>query len=314
MAKSATPFGLAPWLALWILLALLPGRSAQAQSPQELFKKGVFLISRARFDESIEHLNRARAATKDAALLGRIHLYLGINHSILGDNARCDEAFRTALSFNPRLKLDPRRIKASIVKRFNVIRDASMGELKVEADVDGAEVLVDGKKVGTTPYRSKVVAGGYQVKVLDPGSGASHEERVTVAQGKTLQVTARLAARTRDDAPPPPVRKRIWTWVSAGSAVATLGVAIGLGLSAKSDNDTYNESATLLPDEGAALKSSGNSKALGSSILYGVAGALAATSVVLFFLEGRGGERKTSSARLHVVPGPNPGLVFSTSF
>ncbi len=46
--------------------------------------------------------------------------------------------------------------------------------------------------------------------------------------------------------------------------------------------------------------------------MFGVAGAAAATSVVLFFLEGRGGERRAAS--VSVVPGPNPAVVFSGRF
>ncbi len=301
------------WLALGILVATLPGRVAQAQSPQELFQKAVFLISRARFDESVEHLGRARAATKDAALLGRIHLYLGINHSILGHPAKSDEAFRTALRHNPDLKLDPKRIKASIVKRFNTIR-ASRGELKVDADVQGAKVFLDGKEVGTTPYQVKLPAGQVQVRIHDPEGGQSHEQQVTLASGDAAQVTARLAPDAPPRVAPPAGRKRIWTWVAAGTAAVSLGVAIGLGLSAKSDNKTYEDLPDNAADEGAELESSGRAKYISSAVLFGVAGAAAVTSVVLFFMEGKGGERKAAGARLHVVPGPSPGVVFATSF
>ena len=301
----------APWIVFGILMVLFPVHSVLAQSPQELFQKGVFLISRARFDESIKHLNQAKEATRDPALLGRIHLYLGINHSILGDSARSDESFREALRHNPELKLDPKRIKASIVERFKTIRASSRGELKVGADAPGAEVLVDGKKVGATPYVAQLPVGVHQVKVVHPRSGASYEERVTIVHGTPCLVTARLAPR-----PGPanePGRKRVWTWVAAGTAAVTLGVAIGLGVSAKSDNDTFFDLPPTAKN-GADLESSGRAKALGSNVMYGVAGALAATSVVLFFFEGKEGERKTAGMGLQVVPGPSPGLLFSTSF
>ena len=301
----------APWIVLGLLMALFPDRGVLAQSPRELFQKGVFLISRARFDESIKHLKQAEAATRDPALLGRIHLYLGINHSILGDTAKSDEAFREALRHNPELKLDPRRIKASIVERFKTISASTTGELKVDADVPGAEVLVDGKKVGATPYSTRLPVGAYQVKVVHPPSGANHQQRVVVGHGTAHQVTARLAPRPGPT--PAPGRKRFWTWVVGGTAAVALGVAIGLGVSAKSDNKTYLDPPTG-SEEGASLESSGRAKALGSNVMYGVAGALAATSVVLFFMEGRGGERKSAGVRLYVVPGPSPGVVFSTRF
>ena len=304
------PFWRATLTVLAILAATLPATGAHARSPEELLKRGVFLISRARFDDSIKALEQARGRTSDAELLGRIHLYLGINHSILGQEARSDQEFRKALSYNPELQLDPKRIKASIVDRFNSIRDSLPGELAVDADVAGAEVSVDGERAGTTPLRTKLTPGVYTVVVRHPSTGAVHKERVTVARGKTASVSARLVVV---DKPRPTKRKRIWTWVAAGTAAVSLGVAIGLGLSAQSDHKEYrDEEKVTTYDEAKVLESSGKSKALGSSIMFGVAGAAAATSVVLFFLEGRGGERRAAS--VSVVPGPSPAVVFSGRF
>ena len=293
---------------LALLAVTLPAVGAHARNPEELLKRGVFLISRARFDESIKALERARTATSDAALLGRIHLYLGINHSILGQQARADAEFRKALGFSPDLQLDPKRIKASIVDRFNTIRDSLRGELTVDSDVAGAEVLVNGTPAGNAPMSKPLSPGVYAVEVRHPRTGAVHKEQVTVTAGKTARVSARLVVAVKK---PPPARKRIWTWVAAGTAAVSLGVAIGLGVSAKSDHKAYGDAPTTF-EEGADLESSGRGKALGSSIMFGVAGAAAATSVVLFFLEGRGGERRAAS--VSVVPGPNPAVVFSGRF
>lgn len=289
-----------------ILALLLVCNTASAQNARQLFDKSVLLISQARFDESLVHLNRAREATRDPGLLGRIHLYLGINHSILGDRPRADTAFRKALQYDPGQRLAPNRIKASIVQQFDAIRASMTGELVVEADLPGAEVLLDGKKVGVVPLTRQLPVGTYRVQVRGPDGGPAHQQQVIIGHRQQRRVKATLKIDTSSPT-------RIWTWVAVGTAAAALGVAIGLGVSAKADNDEYWKQETA-PDQGQTLESSGSAKQLGSNVMFGVAGALAVGAVVLFFVEGRTEKAATRQGGLQLLPGPNPGVVFSTSF
>ena len=97
-----------------------------------------------------------------------------------------------------------------------------------------------------------------------------------------------------------------------GTAVAG-GVLAGVGQSQVSEWDSDPGDARL--DE---LEVSIPRNAIARNVMFGTAGALAATAAVLFFLEGRGAEssREKSTARFPVVaPAVGaPGLVIRGSF
>lgn len=50
--------------------------SCRAQAPEELFQEAVVRFNLAKFQQSPRLLHRARRATKDQRLLGRIYLYV----------------------------------------------------------------------------------------------------------------------------------------------------------------------------------------------------------------------------------------------
>jgi hypothetical protein len=67
------------------------------------------------------------------------------------------------------------------------------GTLEIRSDVSGADVLLNGKRVGTTPYKaSGLTPGKYSVKVEKAGY-TSFEKRVDLGS-KQLVVRAKLVA------------------------------------------------------------------------------------------------------------------------
>ena len=93
----------------------------------------------------------------------------------------------------------------------------------------------------------------------------------------------------------PPYGRRLWTWVAAGGAVVSLGLGIGVTASAASDYDEYQ--TTPDPERFDLLAGRIEDKRIVFGVMYGVAGALAVTSAVLYWLEGRSlehGPRATS--------------------
>lgn len=85
-----------------------------------------------------------------------------------------------------------------------------------------------------------------------------------------------------------PLYKRWWLW-TAVAAVATAGAGLGLGLAARADKKKAEEQGQTLPTSDKHLWQTtvtrGKREALAANILFGTAGALAVTSVVLFLLE-----------------------------
>ncbi len=269
----------------------------------------------------LERAKRAfeRLKQSDPAVAARVSLYLGAIAAVKGQSARVDALFEKALRSDPALRLDPQQFKAELIQRFETVRSRLRGTLKVSASLPRATVRVDRKPVGQAPLELQLPPGLHEVEVVREDGGDRFKERAVVPVDGTASIRAELreAAPTASlpttpttpvEPPPPPRRaRRIWTWVAAGAAVATGAAALGLGLSAKSSYDEYKaldaEYVGQPPPQAARrkeidermpeLKDTIEKRATGATVCGVVAGVLAATSVVLFFVEGR--ERRSEA-------------------
>jgi len=296
-----------------LAIAVLAGRPARAQSAADLLQQAIEQHQNARFEQSLELLNRALSATTDPTLLGRIQLYLGVTHAIMDNEAQARLDFRAALTSDPALTLDGLGLKRSIEELFREVRQQMHGELVVKANRPGL-VFVDGKWVGKVPLKVRLTIGPHVVEVRGSDGKPRYSSKVMVAADHRLTIVAKLGGVSPGRRPRPPraaPRRRLWTWVAAGGAAAALGVAIGLGASADANNSEYWADGTR-PERGAELEDPIRSKALGANVMFGVAGALAVTSVLLFFLEGRSSR---PDGQAWVAPlGQAPGAMVSVPF
>jgi tetratricopeptide (TPR) repeat protein len=97
---------------------------------------------------------------------------------------------------------------------------AQVATLRIRVNVDGAEVLIDGKTAGTSPLPPDVfiLPGSVAVRARATGHDAT-EARVEVRKGETKEVTLRLA---------PTPRSLIPAYVLGGVALAAAGTGAGL--------------------------------------------------------------------------------------
>jgi len=95
---------------------------------------------------------------------------------------------------------------------------STTGILAVKASAAGAEVLVDGKRVGVAPVELHIVKGTHQVVVKHPDFRL-YETTTVVPAGGTQTVTAALQSSS--------VVTRWWFWSAVG-AVVTAGVVWGV--------------------------------------------------------------------------------------
>ncbi len=313
-------------LAATALICLSTSAPAWADQALDLVRQANAKLKMADFERSMELLRKARSLTHDPKVLGQVYLNLGLNHAVLGDLAKARLAFRTALTYDPVLVLDPAHIKRSVVKLFHEVQAGLRGELTVRADRPGAKVLVDGKPVGAAPLvEHELPIGAHTVEVRAAG-GAQFSERVVIGvnQKSTLRATLRMVKAVGADGQPQvggeagtsgaaTQRGRLWTWVVGGAAVAVLGVGVGLGVAASGDHSDWEQEQTD-PARWDELKSSGQTKATAANVMFGVGGALVAGAVVLFFLEGRSPERDVSATRVVPLLGRAAGLGLSGSF
>jgi tetratricopeptide (TPR) repeat protein len=159
------------------------------------------------------------------------------------------------------------------------------GTLSVSTQPRGAEVLLDGSPAGQSPLVVKSVPVGthrLEVKLADR---ATHALSVEIVADRTAAVSVELESPAGHAHPSFWHRRRIWTWVAAGVAVAAAGTGLGVRLSANSDYDEYlSTSDAARFDE---LRDSVPRKDRAAVTLFSMAGALAATAVILLFFEGQ---------------------------
>jgi tetratricopeptide (TPR) repeat protein len=280
-------------LPLSLLLALsglvLPSVAA-AEEADALYEEGMVRFKVGRFEESQELLERAAAQAKEGALGARIQLQLGVVAGVLKEDDRAAAAFRKALGLDPALVLEKGRIKARVIEIFERVRKELSGTVKVRAGRDGLAVLLDGSVLGKTPLEATVPAGRHKLEVLSESKEPLLAEEFVVGAREVRSFEVRLAQAPASQAteggkPAPGRRWPVFTLAAAGAAVAVAAVALGLGLSARSGYSEYE--TTRDPARYQELADSVPARATGANICFGVAGALAAASVVLYFLVDR---------------------------
>jgi hypothetical protein len=125
-----------------------------------------------------------------------------------------------------------------------------------------------------------------------PGTGSAPAD-APVAR-KTPGPSPDLAARPAPSAPlapalsaPPREKRRVYTWIAAGTAVAAAAAGAYYGISAERDSDALH--SMTAPDGEAASRyaSDAAAKARRANVMYAVAGGAAAAGVTLFFVEKR---------------------------
>jgi hypothetical protein len=311
-----------PSIALLLLLLLIPARGA-AQPADELLRQALERYAAADFQGSVQLLQQARQVATEPGTLARIQLYLGVNHEVLGDPVQAEQAFRAALVHDPVLVIDPQRFRASAVALFTKVRASLTGRLEVRAPGD-VKVEIDGAPAGSGAVTRQLPIGPHEVKLRAKDGRVLLARSVLIAPDQTVTVNAPASqpASTRPASARPasqpasrpalprplkpapvsataPRRRRIWTWVAAGGAAASLAVAIGLGASASADHGEWEEVWEAGEDQKRwdDLAASGQGKELAANVLFGVAGVLAITAAVLYFLEGAQARNDKRAAR-----------------
>jgi len=368
-----------------VLVAVAAPRLAQAQDAERRIEEGVALFNGGEFERSLQVLRRVEPSIGSPRLLGRLHLYVGLDYAFLGRGRQARAAFATALGHDPGLELDPQQFKEDVVRLFRQVRGGMQGILRVEADT-AARVVVDGREIGAAPVTLRLTIGYHRVElrgegdrrvatrvligngresrfrgrlgasappppaasgvlvirstppgavvvvdgkragkaplvlavapgtheVVGRGAGREVVRSATVRDGQRVRVELELAATTGDGSAAP--RRRIWTWVAAGAAVVFVAIGIGVWRWGAGEYDEYQ--TTTDPARIQQLADSIPPKYVSADVMIGLGGALAATAVVLYFLEGRhpatgpnparaAGRRGSSgpSVRLHLLPG-----------
>jgi hypothetical protein len=158
-------------------------------------------------------------------------------------------------------------------------------ELRVDANVEGAEVFVDDARVGTTPLRlAEVAPGSHRVRV-DSVGWRGQTRRVRLRSGGHAELDFTLVEapeeRLASSGSPPSTLAVVTTWTSAGLAVASAALGTVFALRSQSgfpDDATQREASSALDTR--------EDEALVANIAFAGAGTLAALALYMLVFQG----------------------------
>ncbi|MEZ4467946.1 MAG: PEGA domain-containing protein [bacterium] len=206
-------------------------------------------------------------------------------------------------------------------ERVNVslVPQGQVGSVTLLVTERGANIMIDKKKVGTSPLTEPVRlrAGTHEIMVMKPGFAAWKKD-VEVAAKSEQNVRVSLepeggglvAGGGGGDAGGSTRGGNIWPWVVVGAGAAAIGGGVFTGLSAQSLYDQLDEKRKNEELVAASDIDAGNSLVLTTNVLLGVGSAAVIGGVVWWLMDDSGVETEGSlSGTFGVGPGgPSVGL------
>jgi Tfp pilus assembly protein PilF len=201
-----------------------PDAERKAEASAHL-KRGAELIDAENLEGALAEFEAAYRLVPSPSILHNF----GVVHQGLGRKAAALEAFERFLAEAANA---PPATREHARQAVHTLR-AEVAELRVPADIAGAAIFVDGRKVGQTPQERPIYLdpGPHHVSVEKPGGGTVHDERIQASAGQQLTVAMRPpvapAAAVEAVQPAPPAQTGDWQRPAAWATAAAAAVAAG---------------------------------------------------------------------------------------
>jgi hypothetical protein len=275
---------------------------AERLAAQRDLKEGNQLFALGEYQRALERYQAAYQRVPSVKLF----FNFGQAYRQLGRDVEAAESYERFLAESPDT---PSEVRREAQQHLGAML-GRIGYAQVSADVDGADVLVDGRSHGPTPLRGpiRLTPGPHQV-VVQAKPGPPYLERIEVEARKTVLVKARFAdravpaaapqlrsapvalVRTRREGEAPPLRRVGQIAVAAGVVMAVAGGVVLATSWAKyadaTDGGCLKKTPTTCEDD-ARLVARRNTQSL---ILLGGAAVAGVLGGVLWYvspLPGRG--------------------------
>ena len=304
---------LAASIALLSLLgqeAHVASQSSEAKAKaQVLLKQGAQHYRHAEFADALSDFQAAYGIFPSPKLLFNI----GQCSRELGRPVEAIEAFERFLA---EARDPPGPVVAEARQSVDEL-STELGRLRIECPLSGAEITLDGRKIGVAPIKDsvRVTPGRHQLVAVHAGAsaatanadvGAGTVEAVVLRPRVLSNAPGRIGgsvssaplissrastANAPDDAGW--LMGRTWTWVATGSAVVFAGGAAAAGVMMHSKFNALDQScgrssgenySGCKPSDLGAVDTWKNT----ANVLWGLSAAAALTAGVLFYVEGRG--------------------------
>jgi hypothetical protein len=336
-----------------LLAAAAPARAeSPEQAAQRLLKQGQALLKKGDYGQAVIVLMKAQGTFPSA----EIQLEIAAAYEGLGSPVEAAELYERLLGgeglFGKNRERAQQQIEALRAKLGRLTIECRIKDADVKVNgrevgktplpfpvyVEPGEVSVEVQNPAHRVTEDHTLAAGEHKKIvinLAPKPAAPSQPPTAPAPSDLPPPTAALPPPTA--APPAPknaapaarpaesprrterdggwILGRRWTWIAVAGAVVAGGVGMGLGISASSEYSEYKDPATSV-SRYPELEDSIEAKSTAANAMFGVAGGLALTAAVLYFVEPLlgPGDRRASTARSRWVGLAPGGLSIGGAF
>jgi hypothetical protein len=308
-----------------------PSSVGSTEEASQHFQRAVELYRERAFDAALVEFNRAYELAPDYRLkynIGQVQLELG-------DFVAAVDAFTQYLAEGGSGVSESRtaEVKAEISRI-----EGRIAKLNVIANVDGAELLVDGDPVGVLPIAAVRVNSGIRRVTVQKQGFESQEQRLPVTGGeeKTLTITLKRlatgavgpttplgdeAAQGRKPAPPAQTESapNPWFWISLGTTAVAAGATTTFALLTSGAQDDYDKKLETYPGSPTDIKDARN-KLKQMALVTDICGAVTVVGIgatVYFAIAGGGEAEKPKTGQVTWRTGPlgltQPGMGWEVS-
>jgi hypothetical protein len=290
---------------------------------RQRFQRGVDLYKEGSFDAALAEFNKAYELAPNYRVLYNLAQVQTERHDYVS-------ALRDFEKY-----LQQGGVEVTADRRDQVTREITalkgrVAQITVQADVDGAELLVDGISAGTLPLGDPVLvsAGVRQLQVRKPGYETSTRTE-TIAGGDTPRYEFKLQPTTAaapvvattppvfahaDGTEPTPTEGRPTTnvpfWITLASTAVLTGGAVTFGVLAHSANDRLDRQLGTFPGSPGGIddaRSTVKRDALVSDILTGAA-VVSGGFCIYFAVAGSHGKSSETAQTSLRVGAAGPGV------
>jgi tetratricopeptide (TPR) repeat protein len=166
----------------------------------------------------------------------------------------------------------------------------SVGFVTVESNVEGADVMVDGLKVGVTPHTGELSVGEHTITV-EKKYHKTYEARIDLKLNQKRLIAAELVNRR--------TLGRAWFWSVTGLAIASTLSTVSTGIAVTILDGRYDPYASTRADY-----DTGRRLMIATDVMLAVAvGSAVASLVLYFFTDWSGRAVEERSTALIVIDG-----------